>query len=189
MNGRMSNDFMIRGEKVILRDKRTDDAWEDYAWEIDPELSRLDAAPPLKMSYTDYLEEYTNEFLYYYSNGRRFAIDTLKGKHIGNCSYYNYDETKGDTELGIMIGDRDYWNNGYGFDAVNALVNFIFTTTELKRIYLKTLNWNDRAQACFGKCGFRKYGELSRGGYDFILMEYPRSDWEQRHAEKTAEAP
>ena len=123
---------MLISEKVILRDKRTDDAWEDYAWETDPELSRLDAAPVLKMSYADYLEEYTGELLIYYSHGKRFAIDTLDGKHIGNCSYYNYDEKSGDTELGIMIGDRDYWNEGYGYDTVVTLIGHIFTTTPMK---------------------------------------------------------
>jgi RimJ/RimL family protein N-acetyltransferase len=171
---------MIVSSKIILREKRTDDAWDDYAWETDPELSRLDAAPVLKMSYSDYLEEYTSELMEYYSMGRHFAIDTMDGKHIGNCSYYNYDEYKGDTELGIMIGCREYWNNGYGTDTVNTLVDYVFLNTKLDRIYLKTLNWNERAQKCFQKCGFTKYGELSRGGYDFILMEIYRSKWQER---------
>ena len=171
---------MIVSSKVVLREKRADDAWDDYAWESDPELSRLDAAPPLKMSYADYLEDYTSELFLFYTAGQRFAIDTLDGRHIGNCSYYNYDEARGDTELGIMIGDRDYWNCGYGTDAVTALVDYIFTNTGLGRIYLKTLDWNDRAQACFGKCGFVKYGEIKRGGYHFILMEIHRTDWENR---------
>ncbi len=179
---------MINGKKIVLREKRTEDAWEDYAWEIDPELSRLDAAPVLKMSYADYLEEYTSELMYLYSGGMRFAIDDLDGNHIGNCSYYNYDETRGETELGIMIGNRDYWNNGFGSDSVTTLVDYIFTTTKLNRIYLKTLNWNDRAQACFRKCGFQQYDKSSRGGYDFILMEIHRSEWESSRSGKAQSA-
>ncbi|MFC1948130.1 GNAT family N-acetyltransferase [Chloroflexota bacterium] len=169
---------MIFGKKVILREKRTDDAWDDYSWETDPELSRLDAAPVLTMPYSEYLEEYTSELAYYYSSGKRFAIDTLDGEHIGNCSYYNYDETRSDTELGIMIGNRDYWDGGYGSDAVTTLVEHIFNTTKLNRIYLKTLNWNDRAHKCFRKCGFNKYEESIRGRYNFVLMEIFRADWE-----------
>ncbi|HEY95247.1 MAG TPA: GNAT family N-acetyltransferase [Dehalococcoidia bacterium] len=169
---------MIISTKVVLRNKRTDDAWEDYSWETDPELARLDAAPVLRMPYTEYLEEYTSELRYYYSSGKRFAIDTIDGEHIGNCSYYNFDEVKGETELGIMIGNRDYWDGGYGSDAVTTLVNHIFNTTRIHRIYLKTLNWNDRAQRCFQKCGFNTYGESTRGKYHFILMEILRTDWE-----------
>ena len=168
---------MIVSSKVILREKRADDAWDDYAWESDPELARLDAAPVLNMTYDDYLQDYTSELFIYYTSGQRFSIDTHDGKHIGNCSYYNYDETRGDTELGIMIGDRDYWDCGYGADAVTTLINYIFTNTKLDRIYLKTLDWNDRAQACFEKCGFRKYDKIRRGGYIFILMEILRSNW------------
>jgi RimJ/RimL family protein N-acetyltransferase len=168
---------MIFGKKVILREKRTDDAWDDYSWEIDPELAKLDAAPVLTIPYSEYLEEYTSELTYYYSSGKRFAIDTLGGEHIGNCSYYNYDESRGETELGIMIGNRDYWDGGYGTDTVTSLVDHIFSNTKLNRIYLKTLNWNDRAQKCFQKCGFNKYGESTRSRYNFILMEIFRNDW------------
>lgn len=134
------------------------------------------------MPYDEYLEEYTSEIMLYFSPGERFAIDTLDGTHIGNCSYYNYDEARGDTELGIMIGDREYWNNGYGTDAVNTLVDHIFTSTKLDRIYLKTLNWNERAQKCFTKCGFSRYGETKRGKFEFILMQMYRSNWLDRRA-------
>jgi len=168
---------MIFGKKVILREKRTDDAWDDYSWETDPELARLDAAPVLTMPYTEYLEEYSGELTYYYSSGKRFAIDTLDGEHIGNCSYYNYDESRKETELGIMIGNRDYWSIGYGTDVITTLVDHIFNSTNLK-----TLNWNDRAQKCFQKCGFIKYGESTRGKYNFILMETFRADWESNRS-------
>jgi RimJ/RimL family protein N-acetyltransferase len=175
---------MIFGKKVILREKRTDDAWNDYSWETDPELARLDAAPVLTMPYSEFLEEYTSELFYHYSSGKRFAIDSIDGEHIGNCSYYNLDESRGETELGIMIGNRDYWNEGYGSDTVTSLVDHIFNTTKLKRIYLKTLDWNDRAQNCFRKCGFNQYRESTRGKYHFIMMELFRTDWDRNQQVK-----
>ncbi len=46
---------MIKGKKVVLRDKRLEDAWQDYAWKIDPELSRLDATIPLDVPFQTYL--------------------------------------------------------------------------------------------------------------------------------------
>ena len=78
----------------------------------------------------------------------RFAVETLDGKHIGNCAYYGVNETKGEAELGIMIGDRDCWDKGYGADAVGTLLDYIFRRTNLKRIHLKTLDSNIRAQKC-----------------------------------------
>jgi RimJ/RimL family protein N-acetyltransferase len=176
---------MINGTRIKLREKKTSDARDDYSWQTDPELARLDATIPLAMSYSRYLLDYSLE-LRVSPSRHRLAIDTLDGRHIGNCSYYDVDADRKEAQLGIMIGDRDYWNQGYGADAVNTLVDHIFLETKLDRIYLKTLSWNRRAQHCFEKCGFRKYDQLSRGGYHFILMEIFRRDWKQHRQDTTA---
>jgi RimJ/RimL family protein N-acetyltransferase len=171
---------MITGSKIILREKTSADAWDDYAWETDPELARLDASPTLSIPYSRFLSDYTSDLYYSSTTSHRFAVDTLDGEHIGNCSYYNLDKSRGETELGIMIGNRDYWNKGYGTDAVTALVNYIFRQMKLKRVYLKTLDWNIRAQKSFQKCGFTPYGQLARDGYNFVLMEIYRGQWQKR---------
>jgi len=174
---------MIVSSRIVLRDKSTDDAWDDYAWETDPELTRLDAAPVLAITYEQYLQEYSDELLHPYRNNRQFAIDTPDGKHIGNCSYYNIDKYRGEAEVGIMIGDRDYWDKGYGAEVINTLVDHIFGKTTFNRIYLKTLDWNTRAQNCFKKCGFTPYEEMDRDGFSFILMELHRHQWQDRQSE------
>jgi len=174
---------MIIGSKVILRDKRLADARNDYAWRIDPELAQLDAVSPLAVSFPQYLLDYASELRYPSLKSRRFGVDTLDGKHIGNCVYYDINDTEGEAELGIMIGNRDYWDKGYGADAVATLVSYIFRETKLARIYLKTLGSNSRAQRCFQKCGFTPYGHSVRDGYSFLLMEIHRERWEERQEE------
>jgi RimJ/RimL family protein N-acetyltransferase len=161
---------ILTGTKVKLRPKRLRDAATDYSWRQDTELCRLDAATPILCTFEEYLRDYAEE-LQRPSQGYRFAIETLDGKHIGNCSYFNLDETKMGAEVGIMIGDRAYWNHGYGADAILTSLNYIFSQTNLKRIYLKTLNWNVRAQKCFRKCGFIPCGQLICGDHAFIIME------------------
>jgi len=168
---------MIIGSRVIIREKRVADAKEDYAWEIDPELAYLDAGSPTTMTYSHYLAEYVDELDTFLPTSRRFAIDTMDGKHIGNCSYYNISQTNGTAELGIMIGDRDYWGKGYGTDVVTTLVKYIFGQTDLKRIYLKTLESNIRAQQCFQKCGFTEYDHMVKAKFHFMLMEINRNQW------------
>jgi len=73
----------------------------------------------------------------------------------------------------------DYNSNGYGTDAVTTLVNYIFQQTSLKRIHLKTLDSNSRAQKCFKKCGFTPYGRRDKDGFSFMLMELYREQWEK----------
>ncbi len=171
---------MITGKKIVLRDKRLADAQDDYTWQTDPELTRLDAVPLLTITFRQYLSAYANELHYPSSSRRRFAIETLDGKHIGNCVYYDINEIGGEAELGIMIGNRDYWDKGYGTDTVTTLVSYIFHQTNLKRLYLKTLDSNSRAQKCFKRCGFTLYGHMVRDGYSFVLMELRRKQWEEQ---------
>ena len=172
----------IRGRKVVIREKRLDDVADDFAWRTDEELSRLDATQPLKMSLSDFAKFSREEILFDNPGARRLAIDTADGLHIGNCMYYDIDRKNGHAELGIMIGNRDYWGLGYGADAVDALLDHIFTTTALDRIYLHTLDWNVRAQRAFARAGFRETKKVRRSGYDFLHMEILRKDWERRQA-------
>ena len=167
----------------MIREKRMADAREDYAWETDPELAHLDASPIVVATFSQYLSDYAKDMRYSVSTSQRFAIDTLDGTHIGNCSYYNISKIKGEAELGIMIGNRDYWDKNYGTDTVATLLNHIFQQTNLTRIYLKTLETNIRAQSCFQKCGFTPCGNLSKDGYRFIRMEIYRDQWQEKQAE------
>jgi len=173
----MKNMVIFAGQKVALREKRISDATWDYAWRRDPELTRLEALPPLRLSFQEYLQNYEEEMCNSSRRLRCFAIDTLDGKHIGNCMYYGIEEEKRQAELGIMIGDREIWDKGYGTDAVNTLLGYIFANTDLERIYLNTLELNDRARRCFQKCGFVTYGQVKRHGNKFIIMELYRSSF------------
>ena len=69
-----------------------------------------------------------------------------------------------------MIGNRNYWNQGYGSDAVRTLVKHLFRHTGLNRLHLKTLSHNFRAQHCFEKSGFKPQQSKKMGGYEFIIM-------------------
>ncbi len=178
----------IRGEKVVLREKRIADAMKDYSWSTDEELSKLDAASPMRLTFQQALLLYEEEMSYPSNRRQRFAIDTLEGEHIGNCMYYDVNEPRGETELGIMIGDRRFWSKAYGTDAVKTLLRHIFTSTKLKRVYLHTLDWNIRAQKSFQKAGFTPIGPVRRHGLGFIQMEIFRSDWEKSQAAEAAKA-
>ena len=170
----------IRGCKVVIREKRIEDVADDYAWRTDEELSRLDATQPLRMSFSEFARFSREEILFRSPASKRLAIDTVDGLHIGNCMYYDIDLRRGEAELGIMIGKRDYWGLGYGTDSVNALLGHIFTTTNLDRVYLHTLDWNLRAQRAFAKSGFREVKRVRRSGLDFLLMDIRREHWESR---------
>ncbi len=170
---------MINGSKVIVCHKSLADTLDDYTWQTDPELAYLTATRTLTTGFIKYLLSYTNQLRHRRPIKYQFAIKTHNGKHIGNCAYYGINKTKGEAEIGIIIGDRHYWDRGYGTDAVSSLVDYIFSQLNLNRIHLKTLYSNKRAQRCFDKCGFSVYGNKISGGHSFIFMELHRSQWQQ----------
>lgn len=174
--------------KVRLRKKKLSDARNDYKWRTNPGLAKLDAATTLDISYAQYLSEYAFELCYHNSSRHEFAIETIEdGKHIGNCVYYNVSEDSSKAELGIMIGEQDCWDKGYGTQSINLLLARIFSETSLNRVYLTTLDWNTRAQKCFQKCEFAVCGNLVRDGYSFLVMEISRNIWQQKQDETSRE--
>ena len=109
-----------------LRSKKIEDATNDYNWRIDNELSDLDATKPIKMTYDEFLRYHREDVKFPSYNSIRMAIETLCGKHIGNCMFYDINSKTLQAEFGIMIGNKDYWNNGYGSDAMNSDISFFF---------------------------------------------------------------
>lgn len=168
------DDVAARGRRVILRHKRLSDGANDYAWRCDEELARFDAAPPLRTSFVNFLASLSAQQRYPDAGRRSYAIEDEGGRHIGNVMYYNLREDAGEAELGITIGDHGRWGQGYGSDAVQAIVRLLFRSKGLRRVFLHTLDWNTRAQRCFSKAGFEPRGTVWRDGQNFILMELRR---------------
>ena len=176
VNGKVPT--QLEGQRVVLREKRLSDAENDYGWAIDPELCRLDAARPLTLAFKDAKALFQEELVYPPPRRCRFGIDTKTGLHIGNCMVYDISERRGEGELGIMIGDRRFWNKSFGTDAVETLLRFAFTHLPLKRVYLHTLDWNVRAQKSFAKTGFDSIAVVQRNKHSFIRMEILKDKWE-----------
>lgn len=178
------------GRLVRLREKQIDDARRDYEWRRDPELARFDAARPLTMSYRAFVSSMSEDLRFTSAYRRSFAIEELEGgTHIGNVMYYGYDPVSREAELGITIGDRDYWSRGYGRDAVRVLVRYLFEERDLARVYLHTLSWNYRAQTAFSRAGFRRVKSVHRDGHDFEQMEIFPDDLVDAADEEAGEAP
>jgi RimJ/RimL family protein N-acetyltransferase len=168
---------LARGKLIVLRAKNMADARQDYEWRRDPELATFDAAAPYRGSFSEYLHIYGDELTFPSPYRRTVAVEDFEGVHIGNVMYYNVDYHRREAEIGVTIGLREYWSRGFGTDMIRTFIGYMFEALNLDRIYLKTLNWNHRAQRCFEKAGFSRYGTSRRGEYDFILMEVHHKDF------------
>jgi len=171
---RYFDDVVARGQRTVVRRKRLADVHDEFRWRTDPELAHFDASRPAQTPFANYERNWAFDFRFTDMPRRSFAIEAENGRHIGNVMYYNYDQSRCEAEIGISIGERDYWDGGYGTDALVALVRVLFAEGAVERLYLHTLDWNTRAQRSFQKAGFHESGTSWRDGHTFIMMEVRR---------------
>ncbi len=147
---------MIVGSKVRLRPLRSDDVRLFAEWLRDPEVSHhlgRTSFPRTEADERRWVEKVAAD-----EANHVFAIEALSGAVIGSIGLHNLDWGRRQAELGIVIGERRYWDRGLGTDAVRALLGFAFDEMGLGRISLTVFDDNPRAIRCYEKCGFRHEG-------------------------------
>lgn len=175
---------MIEGTLVNLRAVEMSDADRYVAWFNDTEVTRfLNRRYQLSLAAEEaWLRETTAKPLSY--DRVNFAIDTKDSTHIGGISFHQAVAEDRRAEIGITIGDKAYWSKGYGTDAMRTLMRFGFDEMNLYRIELTVDARNERAQACYRKCGFVEEVRLrqhryAEGAYhDTLWMGILRDEWE-----------
>ena len=106
-----------------------------------------------------------------------FIVSDEKGEYLGTVELYDILPGEQAT-LGILIGRKDRWGQGYGTEAVRAALAYAFGPLGLKRVRLRTFAHNLRARRAFLKAGFREVG-LGPGpkGKEDVYMEVRREDF------------
>ena len=94
-------------------------------------------------------------------------IDKASGRFIGNIELMDPNDSEG--ELGIAITAK-MQNQGYGTEAVLAMVKYAIDQLGLERVFLRTNPQNARAIRVYEKCGFRKYKQVSEHVYMEVLQ-------------------
>ncbi len=160
-----------------VRAKSAADFADDYAWRTDAETARFDGNQPLAMSFAEYVRVVEQEVLFGDPFRRSFSIDSADGTHIGNVMYYNVGASREMAELGLSIGRDADRGRGLGAAVTVAFLRWVWQNQPFRRIYLHTLDWNDRARRCFARAGFDDVGLVQRNGLTFTRMETRREWW------------
>ena len=81
--------------------------------------------------------------------------------------------------LGVMIGERGLWGQGYGREAVGALLEWAFTrrAPPLSQVRLTTFSHNLRAQRAFLASGFQEVGRTVQRDHTDVHMEVLGAEW------------
>ena len=94
---------------------------------------------------------------------------------IGYCTLEHIDTTHRSCEIGIVIGDPHYRNQGLGGMVVTRLTTLALTVYHLHRVYAVIQGGNIASIRCFEKVGFQHEGRLRDARYvngEFIDIHY-----------------
>ena len=169
---------MLTGRLVRLRAHAPSDLDAALRWINDTEVTRTLAAryPMSAQAESVWLERASQGDTRHHETDVYFAIDTLEGRYIGNCGIHRVEWENRCAAVGIMIGEKDCWDQGYGSDAMRTMLRFAFREMNLHRIELTVFDFNERARAAYRKCGFVEEGRrrsawFSDGEYhDIVVM-------------------
>lgn len=175
---------MIYGERIRFRAVERDDIPRYVEWLNDPEVI---AGLSIYLPFSNADETHWFEGLMSRSmEERTLAIDVKSDntwKHIGGTGFEHLEWNNRSAEFGIFIGDKAYWNEGYGTEATRLMVKHGFETLNLHRIYLRVYETNPRAIRTYEKVGFVKEGIMRDAIYrngcyiNALLMSILRSEW------------
>lgn len=101
---------------------------------------------------------------------------------IGTVGLMDIDPLHGRAMLGITIGDKRAWSQGYGTEAVRLMAEYGCFFRNLYSICLSFVAFNERGHRAYLKAGFREAGRwrkaYSIGGerYDSVWMDVTRDE-------------
>lgn len=101
---------------------------------------------------------------------------------IGNIAFMHFHQINRSAEIGIMIGEKEYWNKGYGTEAMRVMCNYGFNSLNLNRIYLRVFEGNEKGKKAYQNAGFVYEGTMRQAHYhlgrywDVDFMSIIRSD-------------
>jgi RimJ/RimL family protein N-acetyltransferase len=116
--------------------------------------------------------------------GYSFAIiDNQTDKIIGITGLHNLDHINRAAEIGLFIGEKEFWNRGYGLEATRLTLDYAFTILNLTNVMLLVIEYNQRAYRCYLKAGFKEIGRrrkahlIANKEYDMIYMDILAEDF------------
>ncbi len=176
---------MIYLGRIRLRAPERSDIPRFVAWLNDPEV-RAGLLVSLPLSTADE-EGWFENMLKRPMEEHPMTIEVRQGDNwlpVGNSGFHSIDWRCRAAEVGIFIGEKSLWNQGYGTEVMRLLLKHGFNTLNLNRIALDVYETNPRAIRSYEKAGFVHEGRRRQAMYkdgryvDILQMSVLRSEWQ-----------
>jgi len=148
--------MVIEGDKVKLRSVKPSDYDKIIKWSENKKLTYF-AGARLPKDREECIKRYQRSSNLF---NIIFAIEDKNGNFLGEIELNHIQWKKKIAELFLYIGEENLWGKGYGADALNTFIEYIYREKKFNKIYLRVYQNNIRAIRCYQKCGFKKKGIL-----------------------------
>ncbi|MFH1841389.1 MAG: GNAT family protein [Candidatus Nealsonbacteria bacterium] len=143
----------IKGKRIFLKTLNERNATKEYcSWLNDPAVNKyLETRKATISQLKEYIKKKNKS-----PNSLFLGIFFKKNqKHIGNIKLEPIDFKKKKATVGILIGNKDYWGQGFGKEAISALVDYAFNNLALQEINLGVISENKVAVNLYKNVGFK----------------------------------
>ena len=109
---------------------------------------------------------------------------------MGNCGFINTDWENRSAEIGLHIGEKKYWDQGFGTKAMRLILKHGFDSLNFHRIYLRVFETNQRAIRSYQKAGFTMEGKMREAQYldgryvDVLFLSVLQHEWQMETERK-----
>lgn len=175
--------IILESDNFYLRNITLDDCNENYlSWMNDSEINRflesrfsVHSIDSLK-SFVNSMNDSDNNFLF-------AIIDKCSDKHIGNIKLGNVHPVHKYADIGLIIGDKSYWNKGIATKAIGIICEYAFQELNLRKVFAGVYETNIGSIKAFEKNGFKR-AYVKRDTYffedkyiDAIVFELYNKNW------------
>lgn len=163
------------GDKVVLREFRSEDLSAMRAWITDGEATKYLSSTFIKPQTWEQSESFLRGILQGDVGGVNLVIaEKTSLKYLGQCNLMMIDHGARKAEMAIVMSPEHH-GKGCAREAIALLLSFAFDQLNLNRVFLKVDEENTRAIRLYEYCGFRHEGRLRQevyrdGGYHDLLV-------------------
>jgi diamine N-acetyltransferase len=148
----------LKGKHIYLRALEPEDLEFIHAIENDENFWEISntQTPYSKYLIKQYID-YAHKDIYEVKQ-LRLVISSYKDVPLGMIDIFDFDFKNNRAGIGILIKETEDRKHGFGFEALNLLVDYCFNQLYLHQVYCNISEENEASIKLFTKQGFKKIG-------------------------------
>ncbi len=175
----------LESNRLYLRPVEPEDLPAIRRWVNDPEVRGMigEVRPASRHDSEEWLKRVQED------RDRVWFVVVLKetGRVIGEAGLLRIFPAWRQADMTVIIGDKEYWGQGYGSEAGRLVLDYAFGNLNMHRLSIGVVGWHERALHFWEKLGFRREG-VQRDGYyynhrysDFIMMGILEHEYREQY--------